>query len=170
MCFFAKNLWFLWKSYESPRAILYMCVDIHIYLYIYIYTLEESPPLEPLGPHVEDLGQQFEFILAPFWQPLGTLGTTLGAIGHHLGNLVDPRVKIRSSVYPPGQLRFHFSVHSGVTCCIKSVYFRPKMASHNNPTIKCSVYLIFVAISMTPGPWILSSRLHGSTIFKKLPR
>ena len=44
-------------------------------------------------------------ILASFWHPLDTLGATLGAIGHHLGNHVDPRVKIRSSSGAPGQLR-----------------------------------------------------------------
>ena len=44
-------------------------------------------------------------ILASFWHPLDTLGATLGAIGHHLGNHVDPRVKVRSSCGAPGQLR-----------------------------------------------------------------
>ena len=44
-------------------------------------------------------------ILASFWHPLDTLGATLGAIGHHLGNHVDPRVKITSSSGAPGQLR-----------------------------------------------------------------
>ena len=44
-------------------------------------------------------------ILASFWHPLDTLGATLGAIGHHLGNHVDPRMKMRSSSGAPGQLR-----------------------------------------------------------------
>ena len=44
-------------------------------------------------------------ILASFWHPLDTLGATLGAIGHHLGNHVDPRVKIRSLCGAPGLLR-----------------------------------------------------------------
>ena len=121
-CFMAGDKFVFWlKTYgfyeshmnllEQSCICLWIYIYLYIYIYIYIYTLEESPPLEPLGPHVEDLGQQFEFILAPFWQPLGTLGTTLGAIGHHLGNLVDPRVKIRSSLYPHGQLWFQFGVH-----------------------------------------------------------
>ena len=36
-------------------------------------------------------------ILASFWHPLDTLGATFGAIGHHSGNHVDPRVKIGGS-------------------------------------------------------------------------
>ena len=44
-------------------------------------------------------------ILASFWHPLDTLGATLGAIGHHLGNHVDPRVKMSSSCGESGQLR-----------------------------------------------------------------
>ena len=84
-----------------------------MYIYIYIYTLEESPPLEPLGPHFGDLGHHFGSILAPFWQPLGTLGTTLGAIGHHLGNLVDPRVKITSSSSAQVRFSLQFGVDFG---------------------------------------------------------
>ena len=125
--------------------------------------------MEPLGPHFEDLGQHFGSILAPFWQPLGTLGTTLGAIGFHLGNLVDPRVKIRSSGNPRGQLRFQFGVHLGATFSQKSHMFIKKLLPTITPQ-SSAVFIWFFAISMTPGPWILSSRLHGSTIFKKLPR
>ena len=86
--------------------------------------LRGKPPVGTAsGPLFEDLGQHFGSILAPFWQPLGTLGTTLGAIGHHLGNLVDPRVKIGSSVYPHGQLRFQFGVHLGATFSQKLYIF-----------------------------------------------
>ena len=34
------------------------------------------------------------------WTHFGTFGATLGGFGHHLGNLEDSRVKIRSSGYP----------------------------------------------------------------------
>ena len=108
----------------------------YIYIYInilYIYTLEESPPLEPLGPHFEDLGQHFGSILDPFWQPLDTLGTTLGAIGHHLGNLVDPRVKISSCGDPRGQLMFQFGVHLGATFSQKSHIFFKKWLPTTTP-------------------------------------
>ena len=54
-----------------------------------------------LDPHFEAL----DGIFSSFWQPLGTLGATLGAIGHHLGNHVDPRVKMTSLSGAPGQLR-----------------------------------------------------------------
>ena len=59
-------------------------------------------------------------IFSSFWQPLGTLGATLGAIGHHLGNHVDPRLKIGSSYGAPGQLRFQFGVPFGAV-------FEPKL-------------------------------------------
>ena len=61
-------------------------------------------------------------ILASFWHPLDTLGATLGAIGHHLGNHVDPGVKISSSSGAPGQLRFQIGVPLGA-------FFQPKL--HN---------------------------------------
>ena len=89
-------------------------------------------------------------IFSSFWQPLGTLGATLGAIGHHLGNLVDPRVNIGSSFYPHGQLRFQFCVHLGAAFSQKSYIFF-KNASHNNPTIKSSFYLFF-SMSVSLGP------------------
>ena len=62
-----------------------------------------------LDPHFEALVG----IFSSFWQPLGTLGATLGAIGHHFGNHVDPRLKIRSSYGAPGQLRFQFGLPFG---------------------------------------------------------
>ena len=69
-----------------------------------------------LDTHFEDLGRHF----SSFWQPLGTLGATLGAIGHHLGNHVDPRLKMRSSCGAPGQLRFQFGFPFGAV-------FQPKL-------------------------------------------
>ena len=112
-------------------------------------------------------------ILASFWHPLDTLGATLGAIGHHLGNHVDPRVKMRSSYGAPGQLR----------CSIWGTFlsiFQPKLNPTTIPNLKTGFpkqshnqthFLFdFCAISVTPGPWFLSSRLHGSAILKKLLR
>ena len=49
-------------------------------------------------------------ILASFWHPLDTLGATLCAIGHHLGNHVDPRVKIRGSSSAQVWPRLQFGV------------------------------------------------------------
>ena len=62
-----------------------------------------------LDPHFEAL----DGIFSSFWQPLGTLGATLAAIGHHLGNHVDPRLKISSSCGAPDQLRFQFWIPFG---------------------------------------------------------
>ena len=59
-------------------------------------------------------------ILASFWHPLDILGATLGAIGHHLGNHVDPRVKMRSLCGAPGQLRFQLGFPVGAI-------FEPKL-------------------------------------------
>ena len=71
-----------------------------------------------LDPHFEAL----DGIFSSFWQPLGTLGATLGAIGHHLGNHVDPRLKMGSLCGAPGQLRFQFGVPSGAV-------FEPKLSN-----------------------------------------
>ena len=51
-----------------------------------------------LGPHFEDPGRHFSFILASF-------GATFGTIGCHLDNLVHQRLKMSSSSGTPGQLR-----------------------------------------------------------------
>ena len=75
---------------------------------------------------------------------MGTPGATLGAIGHYLGNLVDPRVKIRSSYGPLVELRLQFGIHLGVIFPTKVVYFLGKVASQNKPTIKSNLCSIFV--------------------------
>ena len=62
-----------------------------------------------LDPHFEAL----DGIFSSFWQPLGTLGATLGAIGHHLDNHVDPRVKIVEFSSAQVRLRLQFGVHFG---------------------------------------------------------
>ena len=59
-------------------------------------------------------------ILASFWHPLDTLGATLGTIGHHLGNHVDPRVKISSSISAQVCPRLQFGVPFGAV-------FEPKL-------------------------------------------
>ena len=79
-----------------------------------------------------------------FWCALGTPGATLGAIGHYLGNLVDPRVKIRSSCWSQVQLKLQFGIHLGVIFPTKVVYFLGKVASQNKPTIKSNLCSIFV--------------------------
>ena len=100
-----------------------------------------------LDPHFEAL----DGIFSSFWQPLGTLGATLGAIGHHLGNHVDPRLKISSSCGAPGQLRFQFGLPFGAVFEPKFVFSLktcfPKQ-SHN----QMHFLFDFCAISVIPGP------------------
>ena len=75
---------------------------------------------------------------------LGTPGATLGAIGHYMGNLVDPRVKMSSSCWSQVQLRLPFGINLGVIFPTKVVYFLGKVASQNKPTIKSNLCSIFV--------------------------
>ena len=100
-----------------------------------------------LDPHFEAL----DGIFSSFWQPLGTLGATLGAIGHHLGNHVDPRVKMTSSSGAPGQLRCPIW---GTFLSMFQPKFKISLKTGFPKQSRNQMHLLFdfCAISVTPGP------------------
>ena len=82
----------------------------------------------------------FGSILVPFWLHFGSLWAPLeplwrhwAPLGHHLGNLVDPRVKMGSCGDPRGQLMFQFGVHLGATFSQKSHIFFKKWLPTTTP-------------------------------------
>ena len=117
----------------------------------------------------------FGSIYVSFWCALGTLGASLGAIGHYLGNLVDPRVKIRSSCWPQVQLRLQFGIHLGVIFLTKVLDFLSKLTLQEKPTIRINYCFILCRFSdpgtlifeLSPARELNFQKTQQSTQFQK---
>ena len=101
-----------------------------------------------LDPHFEDLGRHFSSILAAFGHPWNHFGRHWAPLGQPCGPKGENR-ELREPTWPtyvPIWCPFGSHFFTKIT------YFTEKNASHNNPTIKSSLYVVFFAISVTLGP------------------